>query len=663
MTTKRLLVEVQVENHADFKKNMDEVLKSLSEISTKQEQLTRLTNQNAAAAVKAYEHLSQGAKDRAQQLSGELSATEKLSVMAKRRLEETKKQEREQKKLLVQERKRERQMTLLLNSTKQLVGSSTQMLRSFALLTAANEEDAQAMIKRIAEFEGLIQAVQGAAGAFTAARQAYIAFNKVAAGGGIMNFVRNPTFGNILGGVGTMAAGAAAVGGGVAAYQGLRSGGGQGFMGTLTAGFGGVSQNQGGVSSVGDMTTGPFGEWNPYAWGGSPLGQQIERDKRQQAMENTWSRQQSEKEQAFATQNLYFQQREAGHSRIMRLASPEQRYGLREQQRARRTEEIDAQMAQLDPGTEKGRAGQRELQLQKLDLIIQAEEDKHNKELDNKRKQIEGVMKEREEIDKKLASLSKIHQMEMSGAERFLSLDPMERAQAKKSLERIDAGTATYEDVKRTAGMRNEEQEKEAKRITAEEAGAAGYFDAIGTSLEDVLGRMQEIGNLEIQLKTNQETVVRLEGEWNELATQVGAKVQAAVQSQFDKLMAQLDAEMMQNNAKVGQYTVKAPMPQQAENYRKSAAQHQAAVAQIPDVPMQRAAWTPEQRSPEAAKARSAGFGDDGILPARGQGTNMAVPESATGAMAQEHVFNSGISGQGSIQGVTEGIDERFKDK
>ena len=181
--------------------------------------------------------------------------------------------------------------------------------------------------------------------------------------------------------------------------------------------------------------------------------------------------------------------------------------------------------------------------------------------------------------------------------------------------------------------MRNEEQNKAAKEITAKEAGGAGYFEAIGTTLDDVLGRMKEIGNLEIQLKSTQETVVRLEGEWNELAAGVGEKVRKVVQSQYDQIMANIEDSMQKSNTKIGQYRKSAPQPKQVEQWAENVASLQKQDTEGPVAgEKQLTPWTEQQRSEGAAAERSKGFDASSTS---GYGS-ASVPETATGALAQD---------------------------
>ena len=163
MTTKKLIVEVEVQNHPEFKKQMDEVKDMLLSVGSKYEKLTTLTNQNAASAVKAYEHLANAAKDREKQLSGELTAEEKATLAKSKAKEAADELAEAQRRVTSAERARVAAVTQLTNQMNSLIGSGTKMLRSFALMTAANEEDSQAMIKRIAMFESMVQGVQGVA--------------------------------------------------------------------------------------------------------------------------------------------------------------------------------------------------------------------------------------------------------------------------------------------------------------------------------------------------------------------------------------------------------------------------------------------------------------------------------------------------------------------
>lgn len=672
MTTKKLIVEVEIQNHPDLKKQMDEIVQQMQGISEKHEEIAKLTSENAAAAVKAYEELSKGAENRNDALSGEAAAQESVATAQNQTTAATQEQTAAEKALADQQRERQAAMTELITSGRALVGQSTKMLRSFALLTAANEEDAQAMIKRIAQFEGIIQGIQGVTGALAEGRKAWIAYNRLmsVAGGSIGPMRGGLGFGigrvpSMVGGIATAGAGMAAMGGAYAAYSGLRSGGGQGIGGTITAGLGGVSMNQGGVSSVGDLdaTTGAWGGYNPLSWGGSQLGIAYQREQREKEVQQGMGAEQKKKEDLWGRQDAYYEQQGSGRARMMRLASPEKRYELREQRRGELTSQYEEQAKRVDTSKPGGALEAQDIALKQLDLVIQAEEDKYNKELDNKKKLIEKTVKEGQEIEKNLRNLSKIHSAQMSGRDRFNQLDKMEQAQVIKSLDRFKEGSAeapTMEDVRRTEGMRvGEDAERQAETLKSQEAAKGGYFEAIGTNLNDVLARMKEIGNLEIALKTSNETVVKLEGEWNQLAKSVGEKVSAAVQGQYQKIMESIDGHMQMNATKIGQYHAKAPSAQQQATYDKNTAPESYPQEGPEDTGLSNADMIAANAAREKRNAAMPG----GAPSTKGTAgyKNKPIPASATGAQAQQSAIDKDF--RGGTAADSDELDKRFHKK
>jgi hypothetical protein len=585
--TKKLLIEVAVENTASVKKELDEIRAQLQAVRDSHAEITKITATNAEAVIATYEKINTSATGHHDALVAEAKQYTTIT-------EAVEGQVKAEKELAKNAKSREAAVTKFMTSAKEMTSEGTKLIRAVGLATAASEEDKEAMLQRLAGFEAIVQGIQGMTGALAKGREMWIAYNAVMAKGGLG--LKDIT--TMFGGAGMALGAAGAVGGMYGAYSGLQMGGGQGAWGTLKSGLGGVSTNRGGVSSVGDMQTG--GWLMPQTWGITAESQRGSLDMfgrgsmidrmRDERSQGAMARQLSGQDKTRRLRDTRYGMQGGMAGRMMQFASQEDLFkegGLRDQRRGELTAQYEEQKSRTNLESAGGVADYANIRMKELDVLIEKEHDKHKLELSHKEKAIEMEQKQLQQLMKRHAELSKIHQAEMTGAERFVALNDEDRKLANESLQRLSDGGANLEDVQRTQGMRTEEQEKAAQEIIAKEAGAAGYFDAIGTSLEDVLGRMEELGNLEIKLQTSSETIVKLEGEWNQLAASVGEKVQTAMQSKYDEIMREIDDHMNNLAGKNGTPMQRTPQGKSPETIPAGTAPADAAPAKrTPSAPV-----------------------------------------------------------------------------
>tara|TARA_R100000664_G_scaffold34243_1_gene55660 strand:+ start:15071 stop:16867 length:1797 start_codon:yes stop_codon:yes gene_type:complete len=596
MSTKKLIVEVEVQNAPDVQKQMKGIEDSLKLIAKQNQELMRTSREAAGVIVDAYVNIKKQEDARAEALRKEVSSVRVSTNANKERTKSVLDQEKALKKQISASIRQERAMRSITRSVTGLVRSGTQLLRMYALMTAANEKDAQAMIKRIAQFEGLIQGILGVNEAYSNMLNIMNRIREVGVVGGVVRGVG----GGVGGGVGTSVAGetvdivgdvaggyagGAATARGGAFVRGLKNIGARAYAPIARVGLGTLGAAGAAAFGIGfaasrtsdfildrplddpslDPTARlPYGGFTPigFAPGMGPTAAGMSnRVSPPPIIEQARSRVAAERDQR--QRYAAFQNRAARFGRMSEAA------GLTTSQRAalagRRVADLQSafDIGQQIDTTSMSFPEQIKLANEQLSLagqlateLARTEQKKITDQLNNLSRVVELEREAYSTQTQRLSELNRQHMAEMGGAQRFLSLDPAERQQALRAGQRVMAGTATEEQLALARPlMVSEEGRTAVQRRTIELAGQAGYFDSSfvdpGSSMERALERLKEIGKLELSIDTSGEQIVKLEGQFQELSKNIGEKVADAVADKWEDAIQEIIADIDNINTKI----------------------------------------------------------------------------------------------------------------
>tara|TARA_Y100001963_G_C6793525_1_gene457128 strand:+ start:5005 stop:6843 length:1839 start_codon:yes stop_codon:yes gene_type:complete len=612
MSTKKLIVEVEVQNAPDVQKQMSGIEDSLKKIAEQNVALMKTSREAASVVTEAYERLNKQQEDRQKgHARSQAQASEEVKS-SKKRSSALSDEEKAVKQLNKARRDQHVGMTQAIRAGTALVHSGTQLIRMYALMTAANEKEAEAMLRRIAYFESWVQGIQGVASAYRNLIMLREALNKIQASGALTDGLsmmlgegavagqvgRGTRMGRMVGrGWGMLknyatplAVGAAGAYGVYKAWDHAGYYGGGSVFGNVGLGRGGLPtgtrgikdegiladpmamdfsfQNQidamYGVGETGRLMSDP--RWSDHAKRREVIA---EEQSRRNALRTAIAKAESRGQQYGA---MGMQTQVLGNIAGAEYVGEEQSerfFGLR-RKALRKQFDLGETMTQsmfggVSTGGPQAAENMNNMLQSQFEVVNQlaaetarVEQKKYQNQLDNLSNVI-NAEKEAYNIQlERLGKLRETHQAEMSGAQRFLSMDPLQRQQAMQAGQRVMAGTATESDLQLTRGLfatdagRQRQQEGELRA-----AGAAGYFDSVfvdpGSSLEKAVNRLKEIGRLEMNIDTSGEQIVKLEGQFADLSKDIGEKVAKAVQEKWQDTIDSLLAQIEQINIKINQ--------------------------------------------------------------------------------------------------------------
>jgi len=578
MSTKKLIVEVEVQNAPDVQRQMQGIEDSLKRIADQNAQLLKTTRESADVVVRAHSQMERAEAARAEATERENRAAQEGARAERERGVAMRESGRE---LEENARATQRATTAtgaLARASMNVINAGTKLLRMYALMSAANEEDAQAMIRKIAYFESLVQGINGVTMAAVnagAAMQAFYTLQAQAAAGARIGLGGTLALGaGRLAGMAALPVGVAAAG--VMANRAVwgrahRTGGGSYLGGvslrepgsdTLVTGWQGDMDE--GILSDGTRQKAPWqgGERGVTRWigetmaGGSPYDDR-DRFQRPDQFVNDIQRQKAF-EQAGEARRMAADQYKARGSWADQYGSMAQgKYlgGERSERVFKRRER--SLKARYDLGAERqveSMAPDEQVQLLQdqwktvqalAGETARAEEEKHNKALDSIHDEIQAERELHSAALERYETLRETTEHQKSGHQKFLSLDPIERQQAIDASKAVEAGTATSEQIARVRGFGGTEAYMRSMDTqTATLAYGAGYGQMAGRGGEETLDKfindLNEIGELKIKMDTSSEHIVKLEGDWKNMSESVGEKIQEVIETKFGDMMEEI---------------------------------------------------------------------------------------------------------------------------
>ena len=593
MSTKKLIVEVEVQNAANTQQQMDKILESLKKVTEQQGQLLKTTQESANAILASHEKIGQAEAERGKSSASLAQQQNNLAKAQNQVASSAKSSNNAQQQNTRSNLAASRAARQFGSSVQRLVSSGTQLLRMYALWTAASEEDAKVMLQRIAYFESMVQGVQGLTGAYFALNDAMAQYQRLQrleqAGFALSGLERLALGGGKMLSRVAVPAAVAAVGfeANRRVYGHARETGQGSVFGNVGVGEGGIPTGIRGITDEGILADPRQSYMRQFLnfLGGElqrPLGGGFENtpmgtdarfqfgpglSRRDREIE---MRRREELERQMRQRSVETQRRTRQYSLFGSFAdtygtmagadfiAPEMRSRLLESQRERLQQKsdifigTDRRAMSAEPGYELLQDQWNTVQKLAADTARVTQE-KLNKELEGKRNLID---KERDLYSatlERLAKLQEAHNLERSAQERYLAMTPEERAQANAAGRRILRGAASEEDYRITSGLFSYEAGREARTMAGINlAGQTGFYEspfaAPDASLQKTLEAFKEIGKLRLELDTSGEQIIKLEGEWESLAQSMGEKVATKVEEKWGDLMETVigEIEMLQ---------------------------------------------------------------------------------------------------------------------